>query len=782
MKINSGSLAVGELIGAASFIVAVVAGSMAIVRPFKVARRPFLRDILFFIVAILFGIFVLADGEIHTWECVVMVCYYISYVMFVCIWHWWATRNKRIRMTDAHARDQYLPPGEEEASHIGDDDDGGVGSTEGSGLLGTAPDIRLLESQEDENELEEEEQAVYVELSNNMRVTRSRSDTGQLPPVTPQFIRPSLVGALEFRSVLTSLKKSQNFGGRSIYLRRYSDNPALHSNPLRYSAPGTLMHNTPSASLHESQGYFPTISNPPRPGPNPQRVRAVSVNGLESHTYNHHYTSQLEAANRVSNITLTLPSHSGVHRRETGLKLTVPSQDFLAPPGGPAPDTTASSPASSPASSSVSPSTRLSPIKAGHRPQRSVDSQGSLRFTRSPSIITEGRSSTPPIMNLPEGHSYPPDGDLLRERLIISDADSGQTLSGEAYPKWTRFRYWPYDYLPPPQLITSKLFPTLQEFGDKTLMEKLMALMALPSVFLLAITLPVVEETGPAKAPEPKISRTNGASTPLLLELESPQSAAAFPGMHDSPPETLPGNDIPPGNWNRWLHSLQCIFAPIFVTLVFFDADGTETSDSTIVKHLLYALLVGLISLLLLQIFTSPTQPPKHRHLLCYLGFIVSISWISTIANEVVGVLKTIGVIFNISDAILGLTIFAMGNSLGDLVANITIAKLGFPVMALSACFGGPMLNILLGVGISGMFIGWKRNGEGYKVEVSPMLAVSAATLLITLVFLLVSVPANGWKMSRRIGWVMVGLWSVGTVVNLCVEVRGIGSKVWGNS
>jgi len=201
MKINSGSLAVGELIGAASFIVAVVAGSMAIVRPFKVARRPFLRDILFFIVAILFGIFVLADGEIHMWECVVMVCYYISYVMFVCIWHWWATRSKRIKLTDAHARDQYLPPGEEEAGHVGDDDDdGGVGCTEGSGLLSTAPDIRLLESQEGEeyeNGLEEEEQAVYVELSNNMRVTRPRSDTGQLPSVTPQFIRPSLVGALE---------------------------------------------------------------------------------------------------------------------------------------------------------------------------------------------------------------------------------------------------------------------------------------------------------------------------------------------------------------------------------------------------------------------------------------------------------------------------------------------------------------------------------------------------------------------------------------------------------
>lgn len=67
------------------------------------------------------------------------------------------------------------------------------------------------------------------------------------------------------------------------------------------------------------------------------------------------------------------------------------------------------------------------------------------------------------------------------------------------------------------------------------------------------------------------------------------------------------------------------------------------------------------------------------------------------IVNEVVGVLQvrddsvagsaecstnfipfsagqTLGHIFGISDAILGLTIFAMGNSLGDLVANATVA------------------------------------------------------------------------------------------------------------
>lgn len=35
----------------------------------------------------------------------------------------------------------------------------------------------------------------------------------------------------------------------------------------------------------------------------------------------------------------------------------------------------------------------------------------------------------------------------------------------------------------------------------------------------------------------------------------------------------------------------------------------------------------------------------------------------------------------------------SQGNSLGDFVANVTMAKMGYPLMAMSACFGGPMLS-----------------------------------------------------------------------------------------
>lgn len=149
-----------------------------------------------------------------------------------------------------------------------------------------------------------------------------------------------------------------------------------------------------------------------------------------------------------------------------------------------------------------------------------------------------------------------------------------------------------------------------------------------------------------------------------------------------------------------------------------------------------------------------------------------------------VSVLKSIGVILNISDSLLGLTIFAVGNSLGDLVADITVARLGYPVMALSACFGGPMLNILLGVGIGGLYmtLHYPNTGklghtalagakETYEISISKTLVISGFTMLVILIGLLIIIPLNGWMMDRKIGFGLIALWTASTVGNVIAEI-----------
>jgi sodium/potassium/calcium exchanger 6 len=46
-------------------------------------------------------------------------------------------------------------------------------------------------------------------------------------------------------------------------------------------------------------------------------------------------------------------------------------------------------------------------------------------------------------------------------------------------------------------------------------------------------------------------------------------------------------------------------------------------------------------------------------------------------------------------------------------------------------------------------------------------------------VVLLVGVPLNKWMMSRRIGWTLIAIWTVSTIINVAVEIMGVGSK-WG--
>ncbi len=315
-----------------------------------------------------------------------------------------------------------------------------------------------------------------------------------------------------------------------------------------------------------------------------------------------------------------------------------------------------------------------------------------------------------------------------------------------------------------PQILEffGTLFPTLLRFRQKSLKEKLVSVLAVPSVFILTITLPVIENSAEIVAspssPFITVSHEEGDENDNYDFAEIP------PHM---PPSELDKNEVTKIGWNRWLLGVQCVMSPQIMTILLF-------YDQAILFPLLYALLCGLIGLASLLIFTVPDKAPRFHTFFCAWGFLVSIIWISSIANEVVGVLKAIGAIFAISDAILGLTVFAVGNSLGDLISNVTIARMGYPMMALSACYGGPMLNILLGIGASGIYMIATHRYEAYAIDVSPVLVVSAATLFASLLYQIIAVPLHGFQMTKGIGWTLIGLWIVGTSINLILEVVGI--------
>ena len=111
-----------------------------------------------------------------------------------------------------------------------------------------------------------------------------------------------------------------------------------------------------------------------------------------------------------------------------------------------------------------------------------------------------------------------------------------------------------------------------------------------------------------------------------------------------------------------------------------------------------------------------------------------------------------------------------MGNSLADFVANITVAAFA-PIMGFSACFGGPMLNILLGVGLSGTYV-IHQTGEAYPIHLSTMLLMSSIGLLLLLMVTMIFVPLNGYMLTRPWAIFLIAFYVIIMTINLVAELR----------
>ena len=823
MSSNSGSLAVGELMGAAGFITAVVAGSMALVKPFNVARRSFVRDVLFFAVAASFSLVFLIDGHLRLWECAAMIGFYAFYVVFVVTWHWYRGRRRMRKLQEREARLHHHIPETQELEVpdlLDDDDEEARPAGERTNLLRTASEQTLLLSAQTDTpawkleEIDEDNEVrdrVLAELQSNMRITRA-SRGERRNTMTP--IRPSLIGALEFRSVLSQLERKSTQTS-NISLRRYSDDPHSilgQSHTVSASDPdlvGTEHHAQANGTVGRGRSASVNVVDALRLATpvegaiysaSPSPMQSDPSSALGGGYFNTGASPQVLVSPAVDSATTDLENESF---HSINGRLAPPSTSFHRPDYGQSGVHSPQSPLLSPSGTIPVPSqsaTSVPTLKIPHPEHRhSPLSQAFPSYVDSPGAMTPA-SSRPPSIRLPAAS--------------LSPESSAPRIYDEEEEPFRTFKWWPYSYLPPPQVILSTLFPTLYGWREKGILDKLLGVVTTPSVFLLTITLPVVEpESEDSPNPDPGLlspeligrSRSNSYIQPQLLgngstSTDAPphphrpdhrrqESSKAFTTQtttQSSPPSSPP--HVQAKSWNRWLVFLQLFTAPLFTTVIIWA--NMESSVHNLILLILGSLLFSLICTLLLLITTTSDQAPKYRPLLCFLGFLVAISWISSIANEVVGVLKAFGVILGISDAILGLTIFAVGNSVGDLVADITVSRLGYPVMALSACFGGPMLNILLGIGISGLYMTIRHGTQKhdlhpdrpikykpYDVEVGTTLIISGVTLLVTLVGLLIFVPLNGWRMDRKVGWGLIGLWSVSTIGNVIVEILGIGSE-----
>ena len=173
--------------------------------------------------------------------------------------------------------------------------------------------------------------------------------------------------------------------------------------------------------------------------------------------------------------------------------------------------------------------------------------------------------------------------------------------------------------------------------------------------------------------------------------------------------------------------------------------------------------LVGLLGSLLVGYTADPMTPPTGVALVIYLlvAFVMSIIWIMNIANEVLSLLEALGHLLGISDSILGITVLAWGNSIGDLVSDVSISRDGFPAMALAGCFAGPLFNLLVGLGLSLTLVTYKGTPVSLGGAPSTLVDVGFGFLLISLSLNLIVAGICRQEYSKPLCYTLIGLYLV---------------------
>ncbi|KAF3441455.1 hypothetical protein FNV43_RR15369 [Rhamnella rubrinervis] len=189
-------------------------------------------------------------------------------------------------------------------------------------------------------------------------------------------------------------------------------------------------------------------------------------------------------------------------------------------------------------------------------------------------------------------------------------------------------------------------------------------------------------------------------------------------------------------------------------------------------------LVLGLAFGVLAFVTTEKSSPPK-KCLFPWViaGFLMSITWSYIVAQELVGLLISLGYILGVNPSLLGLTVLAWGNSLGDLMTNSTLALKGGQEgaqVAFSGCYAGPIFNILFGLGLSLIVYAWSTYPSPIVIPRDPYLMQTLAFLGGGLLWALLVLPKRDMKLDGILGGGLIVIY----IISLCLRlIQALGSE-----
>ncbi|MED6145982.1 hypothetical protein PIB30_030201 [Stylosanthes scabra] len=227
-------------------------------------------------------------------------------------------------------------------------------------------------------------------------------------------------------------------------------------------------------------------------------------------------------------------------------------------------------------------------------------------------------------------------------------------------------------------------------------------------------------------------------------------------------------------NWSKPFAVASVTLAPVLLCIIWAPFNQENLISTFIVYGV--GLFVGIV-LGIAAILTTKMSAPPQKWLFPWLagGFLMSVTWSYISAQELVGLLVSIGYIFGISPSILGLTVLAWGNSLGDLMTNLTLAINGGSEgaqIAISGCYAGPIFNTLVGLGLSLVTCTWSQYPENVVISKDPYLWETMAFLVIGLIWALFVLLRKDMKLNGLLGWGLLVIYLVSLFLRL-IQTQG---------
>ena len=225
-------------------------------------------------------------------------------------------------------------------------------------------------------------------------------------------------------------------------------------------------------------------------------------------------------------------------------------------------------------------------------------------------------------------------------------------------------------------------------------------------------------------------------------------------------------------SWSRSIIALHPPFCSVFV--IYVTSYGTEAYGIAMAIVIPVSIVVSLV----LYFSMHETKPPTSRFArlaFALVSFIMCVVWIYAVAAEIVALFNSFGTVFGANSSIMGLSFLAWGNSIGDLVTNIAIARGGMPAMGVAACVASPVFNALFGLGASLTVVASKQYPAHVPINLDKFTIAAVILLLIVLSMTLIFARLRDYRLNRCLGLFLLFSYAVYMVVMGIVSTFHVG-------